>query len=190
VFPVLLVWAARGTGERVPATVIRVLGAKVTVASVVVVFLAAVLLHGLVIWQDPLTQVAALAVFAGMVLLILMLVRSDVFRPRTVIELLRSSQRHASGSLMVVAAGVKSPAVVTGEPTRSPVSVEVPASAPRDAVVWAHTVTADGHSAGLTGTVTSDGSPPEPLTNGRARISLPPGDVTLQLQTALPDGLD
>jgi amino acid permease len=190
VFPVLLVWAARRTGERVPATVLRLLGARVTVAAIVVLFLAAVLLHGVVIWQDPLTQAAAIAVFVGMVVLIAALVRSDVFRPRTVVELLRSGQRSVPATLSVVAAGVAIPTAAPDSTGASPVTLTLPASVPRDVMVWAHTVAADGQSLGLRGSVAADERPAGELAQGRVRLTLPPGDVVVRLDALLPDGAD
>jgi amino acid permease len=190
VFPMLLVWAARRTGERVPATVLRLLGSRVTVGVVVVLFLAAVLLHGLVIWQEPITQVAALAVFGGMVVLIVLLLRSDVFHPRTVIELVRSRQPRVPSDLRLVAQGVAIPVDGVGADPSGRFSVTVPASVPREAVVWAHTVSADGQSLGLRGTVSADGGPASELAQGRSRLTMPAGEVSLRLETALPEVAD
>lgn len=53
VFPVLLLLASRRKGERVPTAVYRFLGNPVLLAVICVLFLASILLHGLVIWSDP-----------------------------------------------------------------------------------------------------------------------------------------
>jgi hypothetical protein len=86
---------------------------------------------------------------------------------------------------VVVAVGAGVPATIGGDADRSPVAVAIPASVPRDTVVWAHTVTPDGRSVGLTGAVAIDRDAGDPLVRGRVRLVLPPGDAVLKLETSL-----
>ena len=62
----LLVSASRRRGELVPGTAPGFIGHPVTAVAIGVLFFAGVVLHGTVIWDRPLVQVAALAVAGGM----------------------------------------------------------------------------------------------------------------------------
>jgi hypothetical protein len=53
IYPVLLLVASRRKGDYVPMVVHRWLGHPVLLAGLYLVFLGSLLLHGLVIWDDP-----------------------------------------------------------------------------------------------------------------------------------------
>ena len=95
VFPMLLVLAARRRGEYVPGTVIGVIGHPITAAIVGAIFLSGLVLHGLVIWTDPIERAAALIVAVLTLLLIAWILRGPAFRRTAAIEL-RDAQRGAS----------------------------------------------------------------------------------------------
>ena len=100
IFPMLLVLAARRRGEYVPGTVIGILGHPVTVAVVCAIFLAGIVLHGLVIWTDPIERAAALVVAGLTVALLVWILRGPAFRRTAAIEI-RDAQGGASVGLGV-----------------------------------------------------------------------------------------
>ncbi|UCC64125.1 MAG: hypothetical protein JSV36_03440, partial [Anaerolineae bacterium] len=67
-FPVLLLIASRRKGEVVPGVVYRFLGHPLVTTGIYLLFLASLLLHGLVIWENPVQRAAALAV--GLLMLV------------------------------------------------------------------------------------------------------------------------
>ncbi len=157
VMPMVLVVASRRRGDQVPPLVLPLVGNPIVAALVTGLFLAAVLLHGLVIWDATLARVAALAVAVVMVGAIAGAWRLGAFRRRTVIELRREPERDL-GVVEVTAAGhsLEAPVVLDGQRgTTGPferfsrvrsVEVDLPAGAPREVHVWAHRVSPDGDS--------------------------------------------
>ena len=151
VMPMVLVVASRRRGDQVPPLVLPLVGNPIVATLVTTLFLAAVLLHGLVIWDATLARVAALAVAVVMAGAIVGAWRLGAFRRRTVIELRREPERDL-GVVKVTAAGhsLEAPVVLDGRRgTTGPferfsrvrsVEVELPAGAPREVRVWAHRV--------------------------------------------------
>jgi hypothetical protein len=166
--PMVLVVAGRRRGEHVPAAHAPLIGNPIVAALVAGVFLFAVLLHGLVIWDAPLARAAALGVAAVMAGAIAGAWRLGAFRPRTVIELRREPERDL-GVLAVTAAGqaVAAPVLLDGRSAATgaferfsrvrEAVVDLPAGAPRDVYVWAHHVTPDGDSEDIPVAVDVDG---------------------------------
>jgi amino acid permease len=169
-FPMLLVVAARRRGELVPGTAPRFVGHTLTAALVGGLFAAAVLVHGLVIWDAPLLQAAALSVAAGMVAVAILAWRRGGFRARSVVELRREPERDLGVVGVTVAGeGVTAPVELDGRPAETgpfegfsrvrSVTVRVPRGAPAETAVWAHHVTSDGDSVPLPADVeVSDGT--------------------------------
>jgi hypothetical protein len=62
IFPMLLLMASRHKGTFVPGVAFRALGRRAIATGIALLYLVGLFLHGLVIWQDPLQQAAALAV--------------------------------------------------------------------------------------------------------------------------------
>jgi hypothetical protein len=127
------------------------------------VFLGIVLLHGLVIWQEPLERALALGEVVAVVVLTVHLVRRGAFAPRAVVELRQESRDQDTANLYVTAVGRVCAARVrldyadglqrwavqgfigTFSELRA-ASLEVPAQAARELKVWAHRVTPAGLS--------------------------------------------
>jgi amino acid permease len=157
VMPMVLIVASRRRGERVPSPTPAVLGNPVLAVAVSALFLAGVLLHGLVIWDEPVAQAAALVVAAIMAGAIAGAWRLGAFRRRTVIELRREPERDL-GLVAVTAAGHDAPAAVRLDGSTTAAGpferfsqlreaiVELPPGAPREVHVWAHKVFPDGAS--------------------------------------------
>lgn len=108
IFPVLLLLAARRRGEHVPALRPRWLGARVLAGPVAGLFLAALLAHGLVIW-DGVERLLALVAAALAVAVAVAAVRGGRLRPRLVVEA-RLDTEVGTVRLAVTAAGEPYPA--------------------------------------------------------------------------------
>jgi amino acid permease len=116
VFPVLLVVSSRRKGEHVPAVVYRWLGNPVLLAGIYLVFVASVVLHGLVIWDDPFRRGAALLAGAAMLAMTLTMARRGAFAPRINLELREGDSETAA--IFAVTAG--------SQPVVSEVRLEYP----------------------------------------------------------------
>lgn len=175
-FPMLLIVAARRKGEYVPGGSLRLFGHPLVVAGLIVLFITAVALHGLVIWEGPVERVAAIAAAAAMLGLVAWSWHHRAFRRRAVIEL-RRDRRTQRTTLSVTAAGrsVVSEAPVEGA-TREQVATVVPAGPWRELRVWPHEVSVDGWSTGLAAEVEIDGQ--------RADGSGAPGDLLVPIDGA------
>jgi hypothetical protein len=104
IFPVLLLAASRRTGEFVPDVVYRFLGHPVLIASIYLLFLGNIFLHGLVIWQAPVERVAAVLTGALVAGTTIAMVRRGAFARRVVVEL-REDLRADGGAVFNVVAG-------------------------------------------------------------------------------------
>ncbi|MDQ3659674.1 MAG: hypothetical protein M3454_01165, partial [Actinomycetota bacterium] len=86
IFPVLLLIASRRKGEHLPATTSRLLGHPLLLGAIFLLFLSAILLHGLVIWEAPLLRGGALFVGAAIVVMTIVMARTGSFARRLTIE--------------------------------------------------------------------------------------------------------
>ncbi len=167
IFPVLLLIASRRKGEVVPGVVYRFLGHPLLTTGIYLLYLTGLLLHGLVIWENPGQRAAALVVGVMMLGVTIVLVRRGTFAPRLVVELRQDQSGGGRALFNVTAGGQPVPAAVrlgypdgekrheaaTGEvPTFSSLryaKFQLPAIQARDLKVWAHQITAEGNSEGL-----------------------------------------
>lgn len=169
IFPVLLVASARRKGEYVPALVFRFLGWLPVVATVYVLFLGNMLIHGLVIWQNPVERAIALFMVVLMLVATARMLRGGGFW-RTVTVELREDATRAAVNLSVVAAGQPlelsakldcrdGPREVGPGDALPPLDsierivVGLPPAAARQLKVWVHRITRTGDSEGLEVTV-------------------------------------
>jgi amino acid permease len=199
IFPMLLLAASRRRGEYVPKSAVRVLARPVAITGVAIVFFAAILVQGFVVWQRPGEHVLA-AVAAGVMLAVIWLAwRRGSFRPRSVIEVRREAS--GAGTLTVT---------VNGRPADTSIRVaedgsqrELHGSESRldrfDAVqwasfqlhpgntrqlkVWVHAVTPEGDSEPIAATVAL-----EPAADGgAARVGESDGAVQFELLDPPPE---
>lgn len=173
-FPVLLLRASRRKGEIVPGLVYRWLGHPLILTGIYLLFLANLLVHGLVIWQNPVERAAALAAGVLMIVATLLMVRRNAFAPRAVIELKEDQREPGRSAFAVTSRGQPATAEVRlgyadGEERVQAAAGDVrafsslrrahfhlPATRARELKVWAHRVTADGDSVGLPALVRVD----------------------------------
>jgi hypothetical protein len=164
-----------------PQPVFRFLGHPLVMVGLYVFFVASIFLHGLVIWQDPPQQAAAIATGGLVLVATFAMLQRGAFEPRIVVEL-RDDQRFGGQSMFnVTDSGRATGAQVSLYYTRSeddrhyhaatgaiPIftsliaaTFQLPATSTRQLKVWAHRITAEGNSESLP-----------------ARIEVQCGDVT------------
>lgn len=116
VFPVLLLISSRRKGEYAPRAAYRLLGNRAVLASIYVLFVASILLHGLVIWDGLLERGAALVAGVLIVGMTIVIARGGAFARRFAIQI-RDDQAEGRAVFGVTAAG---------DPVTSDVSLEYP----------------------------------------------------------------
>jgi hypothetical protein len=174
-YPVLLLVASRRKGDYVPMVVHRWLGHPVLLAGLYLVFLGSLLLHGLVIWEQPWLRAGALLVAVAIVVITVRMVRSGMLSPRLNIEVRDDQGRGARFS--VTANGQELTSHVTleyddHERHLQSAAGEIPSfsslrravfeprfadstrAVPRGLKIWVHRVTPEGDSEPISGAVT------------------------------------
>jgi predicted transcriptional regulator len=112
VFPVLLLIASRRKGQYMPRTVHRLLGNPLLLGGIYLLFLGSVLVHGLVIWQEPWLRAGALLVALGIVAMTIRMARNGTFSRRLNIEV-REDRAEGRAFFAITADGQESPGNVT-----------------------------------------------------------------------------
>jgi len=115
VLPMLMLAAGRRRGPYVPGTVLRAIGHPATVVSVAGLYLVAVLVHGLFIWQGPLERAAAVVASLLMAVIIVLAIRAGSFRPRAVLEIRADDRTDGLVTCALTATGHASPVEVVVE---------------------------------------------------------------------------
>jgi len=110
--PILLLVSSRRRGDLVPALVWRWLSHPILVSGIYLLFLLGVLLHGLVIWDDPLQRAAAVVVSLVMVCATMIVARQGAFTPRVSVELRADRRVDGKSGFTVTAKGTATPADV------------------------------------------------------------------------------
>jgi hypothetical protein len=165
IFPMLMVVASRRKGDCALGAVWRFVGHPAVTASISLVFLAALLLHGLVIWEKPYERAAALLVAVAAIAVTALALRRGAFQPRTVVELRVEPAAGEPAVVNVVSAGQRvaaavqlayrengfaprsdRPSAAPGAGTLRTAVVELPSSPVRELKVWAHRLTREGLS--------------------------------------------
>jgi hypothetical protein len=167
IFPMLLLVSSRQRGECIPGQVFRTLGHPLVVAGVCIFYLAILLLHGLVIWQNPVERFCALGSAFITVVAILFMARQGAFSPRLVVELREDQRPDEPSEFAVTLSSTPLPAEVSlaydaetqqhrAASGQVPAFTDLrqasfllPASRARDLKVWGHRITANGESESL-----------------------------------------
>jgi amino acid permease len=175
IFPLLMLHASRRRGERTPGVAYRIVGHPLTLAGIYALFLAALLIHGTVIWQNPLAQGAALLAAAIVVVFTIASVRRRAFTPRAVLEIRQPAEPGAAVAISVVDCGRNTPAEIRcttrdGRDNAGHVGplpafgdvqaaiIRVPAARSRQLKIWVHRITSDNDSEGLPATLEVESS--------------------------------
>jgi hypothetical protein len=194
--PVLLLAASRRKGEVVPERILQVLGNPLVLAGIYLLYLGVLLLHGIVIWHDPLEQAVAAVTAAGVVGATWVMFRQGALQPRMVVELRKDLRAEDHWSFAVTAAGERVPArasflsggkhyhlqasasTVPGAAELAEATFHLPPLAVRDIKVWAHVVSPSGTSEGLPSHVqiaTEGGRHESQLRETREQVLIPAG---------------
>jgi hypothetical protein len=112
IFPVLLLVASRRKGEYMPRLVHRLLGHPILLGCLYLLFLGSVLVHGLVIWQEPWLRAGAVLIAAAVVAMTARMVRQGTFSPRLNIEV-REDKAEGRAFFAITAGGEESTSNVT-----------------------------------------------------------------------------
>lgn len=166
-FPALLLVASRRKGERTPQGSPRILGHPLLILGVYLISLVGLLLHGLVIWQNPLERAVALVTGIAMLFVTFVMIRQGVFAPRLILELREERVEAGQASFAITMAGHGMPVEVQleypegwqefiasgGELAKfsqlRSARFRLPVGEARDLKVWAHRVSREGDTEGL-----------------------------------------
>jgi hypothetical protein len=205
IFPILLIVASRRKGEYTPGTVYRLLGNPVLLTGLYLLFLASLLAHGFIIWQDRFERGLALTTALVVVALTVGMIRGGLLSPRVVVELREQQGQPRAGVLAVTAGGKASHVrvcleypegeqvqeVVGGQaavlPSLKSISMKLPSLKHADLKVWMHRVTPGGDSEPLQARVAVQcGDLPNPapirIAKGIAVLPLKGEDCNLSIQ--------
>jgi amino acid permease len=159
IFPMVMLASARRKGDCLVAPGRRLIGHPVVVGVTVALFMAGIAVHGLVIWEDPLRRVVALLTTLVLVA-VLIAIRRVAFTPRTAVEIRLDDRPRIKPAVNVLARGEPVAADVewsdddvaaargAGDGRR--IRVRLPAAPVRELKIWAHRLSADGRSTGVT----------------------------------------
>jgi hypothetical protein len=163
----LMLYASRRKSDYVPGVAWRFLGSPITVAGIYLIFLAAILVHGLWIWSDPFQRLVALlvsGVIAGMTFVTL---QQGAARPRVGVELRVDQAAGGRATFNIVGAGSPQPATILLKYEKTEqrlqaagaeiasfealcsVTFQLPATLAKELKIWLHRLTPEGDSEGL-----------------------------------------
>ncbi len=189
IFSMMMLAAARRKGDCIVEYTWGFLGSRVVVIGVCAMFLAAILLHGLVIWQEPAQRVLALAVSAITVIFLVVAARGSM-APRVVAEI-RYAERDemAEPAVSIVAAGRgmtgATYAIVADESAteahswraektlRHAIEIELPPAPVEELKVWVHQLMPNGASRPVPATLALNGDEPFHLDQSTGKIVVP-----------------
>jgi hypothetical protein len=198
VFPLLLFTAGRRKGDLVPGVLYSVLGHPVLVGGIYLLFLSSLFVYGLVIWQNPLERLGALAVGVFILAFTLSVLARGALKRRTVVEVRANSEENQPGVLNILSSGQPLSAEVrldypNGEQVHHSASlklpdfgalrsitIRLPDRRADDLKVWLHTVSSEGQSEALPGRVQigaavrllSDGQIVLPIAGGSCEVKI------------------
>jgi hypothetical protein len=112
IFPVMLLVASRRKGEYMPRPVHRLLGHPILLGCLYLLFLGNLLVHGLVIWQEPWLRAGAVLIAAAVVAMTACMIRQGTFSPRLNIEV-REDKAEGRAFFAITAGGQESTSNVT-----------------------------------------------------------------------------
>ncbi len=173
VFPALLLAASRRKGDMLPAAVNRLVGHPLVLGAVYTLFLAAIFAHGLVIWQEVLQRLAAVACGSIVVMITVAAWRQGAFRGRTVVQLREDSAdecarfevlaRGRPAAVRVVATSrgrdesyYAASGTLPDVTSMRRVSFEFPPMPEQEIKVWLYEVVPEGDAIGLPARITVD----------------------------------
>jgi hypothetical protein len=173
IVPLLLLLSCRRRGDVAPGTVLRLLGHPFLLCGLYLVYILLLVMHGLVLWQDPWARASALLTAIVSLTATAVMVRRGAFKPRAVIEVREDLREGAESAFSLMADGeplVASVRIETRDEAREcqaargalpdfsrlrSLTVSLPPTPARELKLWAHRVTPDGTSEPLPGLATT-----------------------------------
>jgi hypothetical protein len=203
----LLLVASRRKGEYIPGLVFRLLGSPLVAGTIYLLFLANLVVHGLIIWHDPLERLSALLVAVLVVGVTGVAIRSGALTRRVVVELREDPGARTGAVFAVTASGRPLAIAVTLDyadaeqrrrsahgdiPTLAALryaTFELPAHVAGQLEVWAHRITPSGESTALPAVAqVHDGAQLQRydvrLSSGRVIVPLSGGACSLHIEMA------
>lgn len=200
IYPVLLLLASRRKGDYVPGLVIRVLGNRLVVAAIYILYLALIFFYGIFIYESLPERLLTILTGVFIAIVTWLMVRRGAFHPRLVFEV-RDDQRLGEKPQVAV--------VADGQQVAAPVSLynpgnqiqTIPSSSlisdfaslqaaglplplgnrdPQEMKVWVHRINPEGNSTGIPVTLQvgiegADEAQPVSLPDGLLTMPLPLG---------------
>ncbi len=150
IFPCLLIQSSRRKGDLVPGSVSRWLGRPWLAVAMYALFLVGILLHGVLIWEQPGERAAAIAAGAVVLLVTVVAIRRGALEPRTVVMLRDEAGPGGAASLDVVSVGHHASTIdVPDMSGLREIVAPLPADHARGVKVWAHRITPEGEAESL-----------------------------------------
>ncbi len=167
ILPILLLVSSRRKGDLVPVLVWRWLNHPILVMALYLLFFLGVLLHGLVLWDDPFQRAAALAVGFIMLGATVIIARQGAFTPRVIIELRADRRTNEKSEFSITSNGQTASADVQLKYSGSEQHLVAPSGAiesiaalcsatfhlagtrAHELKVWTHEITPEGNSKAL-----------------------------------------
>lgn len=112
-FPALLVISSRRKGDLIPGKVFSVLGHPFVAGGIFIMSIGNLLLHGMVIWQNPLQRFCAIIASFIMLGITARMLQNGVFRERMIAELRKDPSADDQVVFSLVSAGKPVPAQIT-----------------------------------------------------------------------------
>jgi amino acid permease len=150
VFPALMVAAARRRGDRLPQSVVGVVGRTPVVIALWLLYVVGVAAH-VIIWEQPADRLLAVAATIATVAVTWVIVRRGALRPGASLEVRYDADRGSAPEIALVARGRPLPvaAVAAGNYGSTELRVDLPSLEVETLRLWAHRVTAADSSEGL-----------------------------------------
>ena len=198
---VLLLIVSRLKGDYLPDTVLGFIGNPFVQAFVYLIFLASILVHGLLIWQIPIAQIAALVAAIGLIGITIYVVYRGAFKGRDVLEIRVDEADDGRAIFKLMSSGVPHPVHITCDygdarhtHTESDIvegvipnftelqymSIQLPKTPAQELKIWTHRVTPEGISESLPVHVEMDHheyQDPIPMHEEEGIFILPIGDI-------------
>ncbi|MFN8489936.1 MAG: hypothetical protein U0350_20285 [Caldilineaceae bacterium] len=165
VFPVLLILAIRRKGDFSPSLVYRFLGNPWLVGLVYSFFLGIILLHGLVLWENPVARLTALLITLIVLGATVVMLRREALQPRMIVEVRKEAAERGLVRVMIGDEPVTTPTRLTyanGEQqvqvigtTAIPfaalrsIQLQIPPTHAKTLKVWIHQLSPEGDVNGL-----------------------------------------
>jgi amino acid permease len=166
-FPVLLLAATRRKGDFVPEVVSRLLGNPFILAVVFLFFLISIFIHGLFLFESPLTRILTLVIGSVVLAITIVMLRRGALERRVVVALVEDQHLSGQDTFHITDSGRPATATIQfhysdrmqqfqagrGEVQNFSqlrhVTIRLPAPSANQLKVWVHRITPEGLSEGV-----------------------------------------